>query len=155
MRPLVSVVTPSYNKAPFLEEAIKSVISQDYPNTECLVMDGGSTDLTLDTLRKYSGKIQWLSEPDQGQADAINKGFKMAKGEILGWLNADDTYNPKTVSRVIEHFLANPEIIMVYGDAYFIDKEGRIIGEYPTEPFHLQRLLRNMLHMSAQRFSEN
>ena len=91
--PLVTMVTPSYNHGQFIEETLKSVLSQDYPEIEHIIMDGGSTDQTVDILHKYSGnKMKWVSEPDRGQADALYKGFKMAGGEIPRWLNADDTY---------------------------------------------------------------
>jgi len=138
--PLVSVVTPSLNQKEFIEETIKSVLSQDYPNIEYIVMDGGSTDTTVDVLRKYSHQIKWLSEPDAGQADAVNKGFKMAAGPILGWLNSDDTYNPGVVRTVVNHFIANPGMVMLYGDAYFIGEEGQIVGKYPSEHFNPERL---------------
>lgn len=138
--PLVSIITPSLNQGKFIEETIKSVLSQDYPNIEYIVMDGGSTDNTVEILWKYSDKIKWMSEPDEGQADAVNKGFKMAKGKILGWLNSDDTYNPGAISMAVEHFLEIPKLIMIYGDANFVDTEGNIIGRYRTEPFNLQRL---------------
>lgn len=138
--PLVSVVTPSFNQGEFIEETIKSVLSQDYPNIEYIVIDGGSTDNTLEILEKYSDKIKWISEYDKGQADAVNKGFEMARGEILGWLNSDDTYCPGAISKAVEVLLTNPDIIMVYGDAHFIDREGCITGRYFTEPFDLQRL---------------
>ena len=140
-KPLVTIVTPSYNHGQFIEETIRSVFSQDYPETEYIIVDGGSRDNTAEVLRKYSGnKMKWISEPDQGQSEALNKGFRRANGEILGWLNADDTYNPETISTVVRHFLNHPGDIMVYGDAYFIDKEGRIMGQYPTEPFNLKGL---------------
>src|SRR5690606_33014626 len=95
--PLVSVVTPSYNKGKFIKETIESVLSQDYPNIEYIVMDGGSTDETVDILKSYGDRIAWISEKDDGQADAVNKGIARARGEIIGWLNSDDTYLPGAV----------------------------------------------------------
>jgi glycosyltransferase involved in cell wall biosynthesis len=139
-RPFVSIITPSFNQGIFIEETILSVLSQDYPNIDYIIIDGGSTDNTLEILRKYDSKLKWISEPDRGQADAVNKGLCMAKGEIIGWLNSDDTYNPGAVSKAVEHFSVNPEIIMLYGEAHFIDKGGNIIGKYPTEQFSLSRL---------------
>jgi glycosyltransferase involved in cell wall biosynthesis len=139
-KPLISIITPSLNQGKFIEETIKSVLSQDYPQLEYLVMDGGSADNTVDILKKYEDRIQWNSGPDRGQADAVNKGFSMARGDILGWINSDDTYLPGAVSTVVEHFLQNPEIIMVYGDAYFIDGDGNVTGKYPSEHFRLKRL---------------
>lgn len=92
--PLVSIVTPSLNMEPFLEQAIQSVLSQDYPNLEYLVMDGGSTDGTLEILKRYEGRLRWESRPDRGQCDAINRGFPESRGEIFGYLCADDAYLP-------------------------------------------------------------
>lgn len=137
--PLVSVITPSFNQGKFIERTILSVLSQDYPDIEHIIVDGGSTDSTLEILGKYDDRIKWISESDKGLADAVNKGFKMAKGDILGWLNSDDTYNPKAVDTMVEYFRNNPGVVMAYGDAYFIDRDGRVTGEYPTERFSLDR----------------
>lgn len=139
-KPLVSIITPSLNQGRFIEETIRSVLSQDYPHVEYILIDGGSTDDTLEILRKYGNKLRWKSEPDLGQADAVNKGFSMAKGEILGWLNSDDTYMAGAVSTVVEYFLQNPGIVMVYGDAHFIDMDGNVTGKYPSERFRIKRL---------------
>jgi glycosyltransferase involved in cell wall biosynthesis len=138
--PLVSIVTPSYNQGGYIEETIRSVLQQDYSNMEYLVLDGGSTDNTLAILQRYSGRLSWISEKDQGQADAINKGFRMAKGEILAWLNSDDTYLPGTIRKVVEYFQTHHDVGMVYGEGYHIDAMGKILERYYTEPFDFQRL---------------
>jgi glycosyltransferase involved in cell wall biosynthesis len=138
--PLVSVITPSLNQGEFIEETIKSVISQDYPNIEYIVIDGCSTDTTVDLLKKYSGRIKWISEPDRGQADAVNKGFKMAKGEILCWLNSDDTLNKGALKTVVKQFSENKNLVMVYSDAHIIDDKGKILRDYLTEEFIFNRL---------------
>jgi len=138
--PLVSVVTPSLNQKRFIEETIKSVLSQDYPNVEYIVVDGGSTDAIVDVLKKYSDQIKWLSEPDAGQADAVNKGFKIAKGVILGWLNSDDIYLPGTLAYVGEYFANHPDVDVVYGDAYYVDQNGAIIRPYRTLDYSWESL---------------
>jgi len=138
--PLVSIVTPSYNQGQYIEETIQSVSTQDYPNLEYLVVDGRSTDETLEILKRYENRLVWLSEKDQGQADAINKGFRMARGEILGWLNSDDTYLPGTIRKVVHYFQTHPDVGMVYGEGYHSDMESKIIERYYTEPFDFQRL---------------
>ncbi|MFQ5823492.1 MAG: glycosyltransferase family 2 protein [bacterium] len=139
-RPLVSIITPSYNQGCFIEQTIKSVLSQNYKNIEYIVIDGGSTDTTLDILNKYNGQFTWISEPDRGQADAINKGLKMAKGELLAWLNSDDTYLPGAIKKVVRFMQKHPEYKMVYGEGYYISKNSKIINRYPTEPFDYWRL---------------
>jgi glycosyltransferase involved in cell wall biosynthesis len=138
--PLVSIVTPSYNQGRYIEETIQSILDQDYPNLEYTVVDGGSSDNTIEILKKYEGRLTWISEKDRGQADAINKGFRMAKGEILAWLNSDDTYLPGAIRKAVRYFEAHPEVGLLYGEGYHIDESGAIIERYYTEPFDYQRL---------------
>ena len=138
--PLVSVITPSFNQGRFIRESIESVLSQDYPRLEYIVIDGGSTDETLDILRSYGDRLVWRSGPDAGQAEAVNSGFTLARGEILGWLNSDDTYLPGAVNAAVEHLVASPDVAAVYGEAYYIDPNNTIIGVYPTEDFTMRRL---------------
>ncbi len=131
----VTVVTPSYNQGEFIEETILSVKNQDYPFLEHIIVDGGSTDCTLDILRKYETlyNMKWVSEPDAGQADAINKGFGMASGDILCWLNSDDVYlSNNVVSQVVSIFKENPEIGIVTGSALFLDRTGNKLSEFPV-----------------------
>lgn len=150
-QPLVSVVTPSYNQGAFLEQTICSVLDQDYPNIEYIVVDGGSTDGSLELLRKYSQQIAWwVSEPDNGQTDAINKGFSRANGQILAWLNSDDTYLERTVSEAVKFLQEHPQVGMVYGDANLIDEEGEIIGKFPARQTDHRRLMRGYVHIPQQ-----
>ncbi|MBI3800478.1 MAG: glycosyltransferase, partial [Deltaproteobacteria bacterium] len=138
--PLVSIVTPSYHQGRYIADTIGSVLNQDYPNLEYLVMDGGSTDGTVEILRQYGDRLVWLSEKDRGQADAINKGLRMARGEILGWLNSDDTYEPGAISKIVQYFRTHPDVALVYGEGHHIDAQGHYLERYPTEPFDRQRL---------------
>jgi len=139
--PLVSIITPSLNQGKFIEETISSVLNQDYPNIEYIVMDGGSTDGTLDILKKYGDRITWFSEKDNGQTEAINKGLRLARGEILAYLNSDDTYLPGAVGTAVNYLTSeHPESKFMYGEGYHISAEGEIIERYPTEPFNLERL---------------
>ena len=142
-KPLVSIVTPTYNMGRFLEETIQSILSQDYPRIEYIVMDGGSTDSTLDILRKYQGRVQYRSERDRGQAQAINKGFAMSSGEIFAFLNADDTYLPGAVSTAVKQLLAHRSVGVVYGDGYHVSEDGSKIGPYPTRPYDYDLLNRD------------
>ena len=129
--PLVSIVTPSLHSAEFLEETIGSVLAQDYPHIEYLVMDGGSTDGTLAILERYRDRLQFVSAPDRGAADAINRGFERARGDILAWLGADDLYLPGAVAAAVAGLLAEPAAA-VYGEGYWIDEGGKRLGRYPT-----------------------
>jgi glycosyltransferase involved in cell wall biosynthesis len=124
IQPLVSIITPSFNKGPFIEETILSVRNQTYKNIEHIIIDAVSTDETLPILKKYGNQITWISEPDKGQSDAINKGWRMAKGEIIAYLNADDTYLPDAVSQAVNYFSEHPDVGMVYGDGITTDEQG-------------------------------
>ena len=130
--PLVTIVTPCLNGAEFLEETLRSVLAQDYPRIEYLVRDGGSTDGTLDILERYRGRLEFAPGPDYGAADAINRGFRQSRGDILAWLGADDLYLPGAISTAVAALLQNPSAAAVYGEGQWIDGGGRIIGRYPT-----------------------
>ncbi len=138
--PVVSIVTPTYNMGRFLEETIQSVLSQDYPYIDYIVMDGGSTDGTLDILRRYGGRLRYSSGPDGGQAAAVNEGFKHSRGDIFTFLNADDTYLPGAVGIAAANLERNPKAGVVYGDAYHVHEDGSMMGPYPTRPFDYQTL---------------
>ncbi len=151
MIPLVSIITPSFNQARFLEQTIQSVLSQDYPNIEYIIVDGGSTDGSLEIIQKYATRLAWwVSEPDQGQTDAINKGFARARGEVLAWLNSDDTYEPGAVSAAVAYLQAHPEAGMVYGEANFIDEHGRVIGRFNAKQASYRRLRRGAVYIPQQ-----
>src|SRR5262245_7113023 len=120
--PTISVVTPSFNQAKFLRANIDSVLSQGYPHLEHIVIDGGSTDGSVDILRNYN-HLRWISELDRGQTHALNKGFRMATGEVIGWLNSDDTYCPDVLREVGQKF-EDRSIAVLCGDGYEIDAEG-------------------------------
>ena len=123
--PKISVVTPSLNQARFIEETIQSVINQKYPDIEHIIIDGGSTEGTIEILKKYP-HLHWISEPDRGQAHALNKGFRMATGEIIGWLNSDDTYCPNIFHAIAEEF-KNNDIFIVCGDGFETDDNSKVL----------------------------
>ena len=125
--PKISIITPSFNQGDFIEQTILSVLSQDYPNLEYLVMDGGSSDTTLNVLEKYSGKVMWMSEPDQGQTHAINKGLRRATGSIVGYLNADDLLLPGMLKKVMDVFINQPQTWWVTGKCRIVDEENNEI----------------------------
>lgn len=147
-KPLVSIVTPSYNQAQFLEETIQSVLAQDYPNIEYILIDGGSNDGSQEIIHRYANRFAyWVSEKDQGQAEAINKGLGRARGEIWAWINSDDIYYPHAVSQAVNYLMAHPEVGMVYGDADLIDEEGKIIGQFASRQTDYHRMLDGFVHI--------
>ncbi|MBK9928218.1 MAG: glycosyltransferase [Anaerolineales bacterium] len=142
-QPLVSIVTPSLNQSKFIQATIESILSQDYPNLEYWVIDGGSNDGTIEILKSYGERIHWLSEPDDGQSQAVNKGWRLAKGNILGWVNADDLLKPFAVRNAVEALLATPSIGAVYGRTNYIDEQGKFIQNYPVQSFNYEAFVRD------------
>ena len=140
--PLVTIVTPSYNQARFLEDTLCSVLEQDYPNIEYLVVDGASDDGSVEIIRRYANRLTWwVSEKDSGQSEAINKGMRRAHGEIVGWLNSDDIYFPGAVSEAVAAFKSHPEAGLVYGDAQSIDAESKPFNVMRARQYTLTDLL--------------
>lgn len=141
-QPLVSIVTPSYNCGCYLEETILSIKNQDYPHIEHIIVDGGSQDNTLEILEAYNDQISWISEQDNGMYDAINKGFAMAQGEILTYINSDDMYYSKDiVSLVVSEFVNNPSIDFTFGHCNFVDSDGKHLYTYKAPPFNKRTAL--------------
>jgi glycosyltransferase involved in cell wall biosynthesis len=141
--PKISLITPSLNQGKFIEETIQSVLSQNYPNLEYIVMDGGSSDNTLSVLERYSTRLKWVSEKDNGQTDAINKGMRMVNGDILAYLNADDLLLPGTLLRVAQLFTENPETMWLTGQCLIIDEGNREIRKLITAYKNLWLRLRH------------
>lgn len=149
--PLVTIVTPSFNQAEYLEATLRSVVEQDYPNIEFIVVDGGSTDGSVDIIKRYADKLAWwVSEPDRGHMDALNKGYARATGEILAWINSDDILYPGAVREGVEAMLAHPDAAMVYGEADYIDPQGRVIGRFRARQTDYKRLLQGYVHIPQQ-----
>ncbi len=142
MEPKVSIVTPSFNQARYIEQCIRSVWDQDCPNVEHVIFDGGSKDGTLDILRRCESRgVRWISEPDKGQSDAINKGFRAATGDIIGWINSDDWYARGAFRVVLDYFRDHPEAQWVYGNNLFTDSKGHVIRRVRTMPYRWDWLL--------------
>lgn len=146
--PTISIITPSFNQGDYLESTIQSVLAQHYPKIEYIVVDGGSTDHTLAILQKYSPRLTWISEPDEGQAQAINKGFRRATRDIVAWLNSDDVYLPDALPSVADFFSDHPAIDVVYGDYYLIDSAGQILLRKQEIPFDYNILLYGLDYIS-------
>jgi GT2 family glycosyltransferase len=139
---LVSIVTPSFNQASYLEQTILSVLNQDYPRIESIVIDGASTDDSVEIIKKYASRLAyWVSEKDKGQADAINKGFARATGEVVAWLNSDDYYLPGAVSAAVKAFEENPNVVLVYGNLLAVDEHGKTFNTLTYKQLTLEDLL--------------
>ena len=149
--PLVTIVTPSFNQAPYLEMTIRSVLEQDYPNIEYIIMDGGSTDGSVEIIQRYADRLAyWESAKDKGQTDAINKGFSHAHGEILAWLNSDDVLYPHAVREAVTYLTEHPECGLVYGDSDFIDAKGKVIGRFNARQTDYKKLTQGYVHIPQQ-----
>ena len=145
--PRVSIVTPSYNQGQFIEETIRSVLLQGYPDLEYIIIDGGSTDGSVDIIRKYEPWLAyWVSEPDKGQADAINKGWRKATGEFLSWLNSDDILLPNALVQAVSHLVANRDSLLVYCDQRVIDENSNMLFEIHLPDFELRDVIRSWLN---------
>lgn len=143
-QPLVTVVTPCYNSARFIEETIQSVLAQTYPHLEYIIMDGGSSDGTVEIAQRYADRLTLISEQDRGQTHAINKGWQRAQGQILAWLNADDLYYPDTVQTAVAALEAHPEVGWVYGSGTMLDADGQPMPfRHPVQPWNYDGLLRD------------
>jgi glycosyltransferase involved in cell wall biosynthesis len=149
--PLVSIITPSFNQAAYLPAAIESVLAQDFPSIEYGIVDGGSSDGSLEIIQSYGDRLTWwVSEPDAGQTAAINKGFARARGEVLAWLNSDDVYAPGAVGAAVGFLTSHPEVGMVYGDADYVDASGERLGRFPAAVTDYKRLRRGYVHIPQQ-----
>jgi glycosyltransferase involved in cell wall biosynthesis len=141
--PLVSVVTPSFNMARYLPETLDSILAQDYPNLEVIVIDGGSSDETPRILAGYGNRVRSFTGKDKGPSDAAHRGFLEARGEIFVWLNADDTFLPGAIRTAAAYLNAHQEVDVVYGEGWWIDENGRVISRYPTLPWDSKVLERD------------
>lgn len=149
--PKVSVITPSYNQAAFLEKTIRSVLEQDYPDLEYIIIDGGSDDGSRQIIEKYADRLAyWQSQKDKGQTDAINQGFSRANGEILAWLNSDDVLYPGAIRSAVSYLSQHPEVGMVYGDCDWINAQDKVIGRFPAAQTDLKKLRRGYVHIPQQ-----
>ncbi len=144
--PTISIVTPSFNQGAFLEESIRSVLLQSYPHIEYIIIDGGSNDGSVEIIRQYAPWLAfWTSEPDQGPADALRRGFALARGEILAYLNADDVYMPRAVETAVSVFHDDPGLALVHGDSLIINASGETIGhKHGRDGAYLSYFLRMM-----------
>lgn len=148
--PRLTIVTPSYNQGKFLEATIRSVLLQGYPNLEYIIIDGGSTDNSVETIKKYENYLfYWHSKADKGQADAINQGLETSTGEIIGWINSDDVYVQGTFYKIVKAFHYHPDYIVVHGNRILINKKGDVTGLIALPPFEPKTLIYNVCSETA------
>ena len=149
--PKISIVMPCYNQVEFIEKSILSVLNQDYKNIELIIVDGGSNDGTIEIIKKYQDYISfWVSEKDKGQSDALNKGFKLASGEIYGWLNSDDIYLPNAFNKAIKALTKNNDKKIVFGDWLLLDKKDNVFEYNHAFDFNLNHFKYEGFHLNAQ-----
>lgn len=141
--PKISIVTPSYNQGQFLERTILSVLNQNYSNLEYIIIDGGSTDGSIEVIKKYEKSLTyWISEQDNGQANAINKGWRIATGEIVAYLNSDDTYTAGAIKNIALYFMQHPEVDAIYGTCNIINENDDVINVWEPAEFNVKTLIR-------------
>jgi len=145
LRPLVSIVTPAYNQAEYLAHTLDSMVAQDYPNIEYLVLDDGSTDSTPEVLRRYDGRVQWERQPNMGQSRTLNKGWARSRGEYIGYLSSDDLLLPNAVSTLVKALEENPQVVVAYCDFDLIDNEGKRVGLAQSPEFDHDRMLEQLI----------
>lgn len=139
----ISIITPSFNQSAYIDNTIQSVLNQDYPNIEYIIIDGGSTDGSVDIIKQYQDKLAyWVSEPDNGQSDALNKGFKRATGDIVAWINSDDMYVAGAFAKAAKYFNDHPDVDMIYGNCDLVDEQGKILIYQRAAEFDLKKLVR-------------
>lgn len=149
--PVVTVITPAYNQGHFLRETIESVLAQDYPHIEYIVLNDGSTDNTEELLKEYTGRIQWETQKNMGQTPTINKGWAMTKGRIITWLNSDDTFLPGAVRKAVDYLIEHPETGVVFGDTILTEADGTPVRNSPPQPpFDYMRFLTNCNNTVSQ-----
>lgn len=137
-----SIITPSYNQGQYIEDTIKSVLNQNYDNFEHIIIDGGSTDNTIEILKKYK-HLKWVSEKDNGQTDAINRGFNLATGDIITWINSDDYYEENVFNDIANYFEKNENCLFLYGNQTYVDVKKNILIELDKHNLSLKNLLEN------------
>ncbi len=139
----VSIVTPSLNQGAYIQTAIESVLTQNYQHLEYIVMDGSSTDNTVQILQQYGERLRFVSEPDGGQSAAINRGWQLTQGDIIAWVNADDFLQPGTINAAVEALEKHPEVAFVYGDCDYINEAGKVTGRYDAQPYDYAALVKS------------
>jgi glycosyltransferase involved in cell wall biosynthesis len=148
--PSISIITPTLNQSQFIRETIESVLEQEYPYLEYLIIDGGSIDGTQDILDSYGRNVSWRIENEMSQTEAINLGWRETKGEIIAWINSDDFYAPGTLVRIGEYFREHPEVDMIYGDCDYVDSTGEFLRSYPIREYDYLEMLISTENMIPQ-----